>query len=307
MDEQRMKDYLALIQRLVNCPSGEEPAILQGSSELVDMGLVQVMVGVAEQLAAEGQENPAAFLKDMAGQLGRMLDGEAGPRDRVPIGDSFGFLMQLFQLILSSRGDAQQVYPFLKANVQFLDQRLLLTIQAFWEQVQQESQEKRQFHGMVIGEFANLIQQFPLGDRPLNMDMAIAAYEIVAQVFDRQTNAEVWATIQNNLAAALSDRIRGDRADNLERSIASYEQALLVYTREDFPVQWATTQNNLANALNNRIRGDRADNLERSITSYEQALLVRTREDFPVDWAMTQNNLAAALSERIRGDRADNL
>ena len=112
---------------------------------------------------------------------------------------------------------------------------------------------------------------------------------------------------QDNLALALSERIRGDRADNLERSIHAYEQALQVRTREDFPVDWAKTQNNLANALRQRIRGDRSDNLVRSIHACEQALQICTRENFPSQWATLQDNLANALSERILGDRADNL
>ncbi|MFN7502909.1 MAG: CHAT domain-containing protein, partial [Dolichospermum sp.] len=116
-----------------------------------------------------------------------------------------------------------------------------------------------------------------------------------------------WATTQNNLGTAYSDRIRGDKAENLENAIAAYNKALEVSTRTDFPVQWATTQNNLGTAYSDRIRGDKADNLENAIAAYEQALEVRTRTDFPVQWAMTQNNLGNAYSDRIRGDKADNL
>jgi hypothetical protein len=55
-----------------------------------------------------------------------------------------------------------------------------------------------------------------------------------------------WASTQNNLANAYTDRIRGERADNLERAIALYEAALTVRTREAFPTDWATTEYNLA-------------------------------------------------------------
>ncbi|MEQ8754765.1 MAG: CHAT domain-containing protein [Coleofasciculus sp. G1-WW12-02] len=113
--------------------------------------------------------------------------------------------------------------------------------------------------------------------------------------------------IQNNLAAAYSDRIRGDRAENLEVAITHYHQALLVYTQSDFPQDWAMIQNNLACVYYHRIRGDRAENLEVAIAHCNNALLVRTQSDFPQQWATTQNNLAAAYSNRIRGDRAENL
>jgi hypothetical protein len=42
MDEQRMQAYLSLIQELLECPSGEEPQILNRHQELVDEGFVQV-------------------------------------------------------------------------------------------------------------------------------------------------------------------------------------------------------------------------------------------------------------------------
>ncbi|NEP13102.1 MAG: hypothetical protein F6K14_23435 [Symploca sp. SIO2C1] len=57
MDENRSQAYLKLIQSLLDSPRGEEAQILQANSELVDAGLVQVMVSVAEHLAAEGSQN----------------------------------------------------------------------------------------------------------------------------------------------------------------------------------------------------------------------------------------------------------
>ncbi|EDX75681.1 hypothetical protein MC7420_6336 [Coleofasciculus chthonoplastes PCC 7420] len=42
MDEHRVQAYLSLIQKLLDCPSGEEPQILDGHLALVDEGFVQV-------------------------------------------------------------------------------------------------------------------------------------------------------------------------------------------------------------------------------------------------------------------------
>jgi hypothetical protein len=53
MDENRIQNYLNLIQELLNCPGGEEPEILQANSELVDLGFLQVCEGEAGQLALE--------------------------------------------------------------------------------------------------------------------------------------------------------------------------------------------------------------------------------------------------------------
>jgi hypothetical protein len=73
MEETRAQAYLQLIETLLNCPKGEELQILQANLELVDSGFLQVCEVVAENLAEEGQENPANFLRNLASQLGQLL------------------------------------------------------------------------------------------------------------------------------------------------------------------------------------------------------------------------------------------
>lgn len=50
MDENFLQAYLKLIQALLDCPSGEEAQILVTHWDVVDYGLVQTMVEVAEEL-----------------------------------------------------------------------------------------------------------------------------------------------------------------------------------------------------------------------------------------------------------------
>ncbi|CCH98309.1 MULTISPECIES: hypothetical protein [Microcystis] len=50
MNEQRTQTYLNLINQLLSCNDGDEPRILQENRELLDEGLVQVMVAVAQCL-----------------------------------------------------------------------------------------------------------------------------------------------------------------------------------------------------------------------------------------------------------------
>ncbi|MEB3887078.1 CHAT domain-containing tetratricopeptide repeat protein [Lyngbya sp. CCY1209] len=68
MDEQRLQDYLNLIQELLSCPSGSEAAILSRRPELLDRGLVEVMRAEAEMRAARGERN-AGWLRDFAGKI----------------------------------------------------------------------------------------------------------------------------------------------------------------------------------------------------------------------------------------------
>ncbi len=128
----------------------------------------------------------------------------------------------------------------------------------------------------VLGRLGNLYQQYPLGNRADNLELAIASYTTALIVYTRDAFPEDWAMTQNNLGNAYYSRINGDRADNIERAIECYQAALYVYNRDTFPEftrdtfreNWAMTRNNLGNAYSNRIRGDRADNIERAIDCY---------------------------------------
>jgi|JFJP01.1.fsa_nt_gi hypothetical protein len=68
MDENRVQNYLNLIQQLLHCPSGEEPKILQANSQLLDLEFLQVCETEAAQLVEEGRENEADFLRNLASQ-----------------------------------------------------------------------------------------------------------------------------------------------------------------------------------------------------------------------------------------------
>ncbi|QDL11571.1 hypothetical protein DP114_30015 [Brasilonema sennae CENA114] len=220
----------------------------------------------------------------------------------------FQFLEEVLRVTAESEGDAQVVYPLLVENTQYLNLNLAEVLRRWMtNKLAEVETDEAQSFAVDIFNFSNRIQEFPLGDKASNMEIAIAGYEVVSTVFTRQSFPQDWATTQNNLAAAYRNRIHGEKAENLERAIASYTAALEVRTRESFPQQWAMTQNNLATAYSDRIRGEKAENLESAIASYSAALEVRTRESFPQQWAMTQNNLATAYSDRIRGEKAENL
>ncbi|MFN6002624.1 MAG: CHAT domain-containing protein [Dolichospermum sp.] len=313
MDEQRLQAYYQLIQQLLSCPHGEEAAILQSNRELLDVGFLQVVVRVAGIFTQQGEENTANWLLALASQLSEELDIPLTPEPETPLNEAdfdtyLQFLLEVLQATAESEGNPQVVYRLLAANTDKLNLTFVKLLRLLATNTLEEAEpDAKQFFAVVIGEFSDLIQQFPLGNKADNMEIAITGYEIAFTVFTRETSPELWGTLQNNLGIAYRDRIRGDKAENLEKAIAAYNAALEVRTPTDFPVDWAATQNNLGNAYSNRIRGDKADNLENAIAAYNAALEVRTPTDFPVDWATTQNNLGTAYSDRIRGDKAENL
>ncbi|BAY10866.1 CHAT domain-containing protein [Calothrix sp. NIES-2098] len=207
------------------------------------------------------------------------------------------FLLDVLKLLADSRGNAQQVYSFLGQYQDKLNEQLLQTLpKAAGRLLVGESEQ--QYVAAVLGKFGNLIQQFPLGQRWLNLELAIAAYQLALEVRSCAAFPQQWATTQNNLATAYYNRIKGERAENLELAIVASQLALEVRTRAAFPVDWAATQNNLATAYSDRIKGERAENLELAITAYQLALEVRTRSAFPKECLGTARNLGNLYFEQ---------
>ncbi|NEP11944.1 MAG: tetratricopeptide repeat protein [Symploca sp. SIO2C1] len=302
MDEHRWQGYRKLIQSLLSCPDGEETQTLQAHWELVDAGLVELMISVAEQMAAEG-DGDASWFRRYAVEIAHGLGMVAATPE-----EYLQFLIQVLRAIRDSRGDPQIVYPLLQANLDKLDDGLTQILQAWaTKTLPTVEPQKAQFMAGDLISLGNRMQEFPQGNEASNLETALASYKSALKVYTREALPFNWATAQNNLAIAYRNRIRGARAQNLEDAIACFQNALQVLTREAFTFNWATAQYNLGLAYSNRILGDKAQNLEKAIAFYQNALQVLTREAMPVDWAMTQNDLANAYSARIRGARAENL
>ncbi len=304
MEEQRLQAYYQLIESLLNCPDGEEPEILAANTELLDADFLEVLAAVADHFAQQGEENTANWLRNFATSLNQ----ESAPITEEDIQTYGQFLLEILQATSDSNGDPQVIYPLLAANTDKLDNVFAELLQLWATNTLAEAEpDAATSIAADIGNFSNLIQQFPLGSKANNMEIAITGYEFILTVYTRNAFPVDWATLQNNLAAAYSARIMGERAENLELAIAAYRAALEVYTRNSFPEQWATLQNNLGTAYSDRIMGERAENLELAIAAYRAALEVYTRNAFPEQWASTQNNLAVAYRNRIMGERAENL
>ena len=67
----KTQDYVELIQALIDCPEGEEEAILEAHQDLINPELVRVMEQVAEQMAVEGDRSTASFLAGLTTDLNR--------------------------------------------------------------------------------------------------------------------------------------------------------------------------------------------------------------------------------------------
>jgi hypothetical protein len=74
MNEQRTQAYINLIEQLLACTDDEElNNILQANQELIDPEFLQVMENYATWLEQQGNNNPVAWLRNIAQQLGQFL------------------------------------------------------------------------------------------------------------------------------------------------------------------------------------------------------------------------------------------
>ena len=303
MNEQRTQTYLNLINQLLSCNDGDEPRILQENQELLDQGLVTELLKVADNLRLQSDLNNANRLMNIAGNLLQSYSSSSIKTET----NYLNFLIETLQKI-SENPNPQLIYPVWAQNLDKLDDNLARILDSWARNtLTQATPEQAYFIAVYIGNFSNLICQFPLGDITTHKEIAITGYEIALTIFTFEAFPQEWALTQFSLAIAYRNRIRGEKADNLEKAITAYQEALKVRTFDAFPEDWAMTQRNLGEAYRNRIRGDKACNLERAITACQEALKVFTFDAFPQNWANTQNNLALAYSDRIRGDKAENL
>ena len=217
-------------------------------------------------------------------------------------------LVHIWQYISHYAGDETVLYPWLATQQSGFNADWLAALPAAATAfITDQPAADRPAAAIVIATFGNLVQQIPLGQRALNLELAIAAYQQALTVISRAAMPIEWATTLNNLATAYQHRLEGDRADNLEVAIRAYGQALLVRTAATHPLDWATTLNHMATAYADRIMGDRHENLERAIDSYQRVLTVISPTTTPRAWAMTLNHLAAAYADRLIGDRDHNI
>ncbi|OUL24047.1 hypothetical protein BV372_29325, partial [Nostoc sp. T09] len=208
MNEQRLEAYYQLIESLLNCPNGEEPEILAANTELLDAGFLQVLAALADLYAQQGQENTANWLRNLA----KYLSQKSRPITEEDIQTYGQFLLEILQATADSNGDPQVIYSLLAANTDKLD-RIFAELLRHWatNTLAAAETETATSIAAVIGNFSNLIKQFPLGSKANNIKIAITGYEIALTVYTQSAFPVDWATTQNNLGIAYADRIFGER------------------------------------------------------------------------------------------------
>jgi CHAT domain-containing protein len=303
MDEKRYQEYLNLIQALLSCPNGQEEQILDAHANLIDAGLVQTVIQVAEVMKQRGNSDTANWLQNFSIQLNQRINNLS----RATL--YLIFLMRVMELIEKNQEEPSVIYSLLENNLDKLDDTFIKILHTWATSVFSKAEKDlARLTAAIIVIFSNRIRDFPLGKRLKNLEIALTGYETVLMVFSSQNFPEAWAEVQHNLGTVYRSRsVIEERSQNLERAIHHYKKALQIRTYETFPQDWADTQNNLGNVYKDRGLGDRSQNLEWAIYHYKEALRVITHDESPQKWAMIQHNLGVTYLNRLIGEQWQNL
>ncbi|GJD15411.1 hypothetical protein RIVM261_003670 [Rivularia sp. IAM M-261] len=70
---EELNKYFELIDKLLNCPNGQEPEVLEDNLELLDARLIKTMLKVAAIFVHENNSEGAEFLVHIARELSKQL------------------------------------------------------------------------------------------------------------------------------------------------------------------------------------------------------------------------------------------
>ena len=218
MDETRAQAYQQLIQTLLTCPNGDEPQILQDNSELLDRGFQETCESVAAKLAAQGGENGANFLRNLADQLGQFIDmnddGDSNNSQGENPQEYANFILELLQAEQASKGDIKVIYPMLAEREHLLNPRFSEVLQQVAQRLLDgENAETISSIVALIEDLSIYISNFPSGNKPNNIEIAITGYQIVLN--NREPWSEKYTQTENNLGEAYRKKINCSRAENL--------------------------------------------------------------------------------------------
>jgi tetratricopeptide (TPR) repeat protein len=146
------------------------------------------------------------------------------------------FLRSVLAQIDQTREDTEPVFDLFRANLDKLNEALLERLPQVFEEILKE--EKPLEIAALFKIFGERIQEFTLGNREINIEISIAAYQAALQVYTREAFPPQWAMTQINLGSAYGDRMLGNRAVNLIEAIAAYKFAFQVITDDTFPKNW---------------------------------------------------------------------
>jgi hypothetical protein len=137
--------------------------------------------------------------------------GFGKPKDGKPSGKNS---RQFFETVLDAAGtgNLERVYRLLDENEDKLNDNFAQLVREDAEvKLRKLNPRQRGNLATKLSRFSSFIGEFPRGDRASNIEIAIAAYEVLTKFFPRHAFPKQWARIQGHLGTNYKERIRGDR------------------------------------------------------------------------------------------------
>jgi hypothetical protein len=194
MDEQRLQAYLQLIQQLLACPTGEEASILWAREELIDPELTEVIYLAIARMEVEGT-NTVHKLRHFVEQIIIRVDSKGFSTDATVTVDMNPFMEEVIELILNMPENPIQIYDIWRNCLQKFNPDFWVKLPASFQVLSQRHSSKKVALGFA--KFGDLIGQFPLGVRWLNLEISITAYVQALQVYTRGASPLNWAMLQS--------------------------------------------------------------------------------------------------------------
>ncbi|MEZ2247329.1 CHAT domain-containing protein [Microcoleus sp.] len=232
------------------------------------------------------------------------------------------FIVQVLKLTLASEGDPQKVFPFLDKNLHQLNQNFIDELVSFISDLEKEKSQINIYQAFMMGiyPFSSLMMTFPKGNREINLDIAIAGWEIVLPFFERSQNynlpsdlSSLCGIIKLELGNAFYEKYEnrwGELDVNVEEAIKYFEEGFATLNsnhtldRELYGESRISCRVKLGISYfyRNQIKGDPGD-IEKAIDTYKLVLNSGCQEN-TLQWV--QMNLGNAYCLR-QGDPLENL
>ncbi|WP_353929996.1 tetratricopeptide repeat protein [Okeanomitos corallinicola TIOX110] len=128
------------------------------------------------------------------------------------------------------------------------------------------------------------------------IEQGIEFYQLAIKLITPDSQPEIYARVQNNLATAYGDLTRySNPVENWQKAVQAYNEALRYRTEKSDPLKYAACQNNLGTAYWHLGQySEPIEHLQKAITAYKSALIYYQADDEPSKYGMLQNNIGTA-------------
>lgn len=284
-EDSQNQAYYHFIDAIFSTPSESYIELLKAHQHLIDEQLVVLLLEEATFQEAEGDEEAGNMLRRRASQFNEVFNTDSHTSREEKIA-CFLLWMELYQTVIDTNGDEQAAYQVLEANLDKLNDEFAAQINCWVEIIFPDlTLEQVEATINVLLRINNWLSELPIGNKDINLEIAIASYESLLPFVEPDTLPETWATLNNHLGCDYYRRREGEQADNLAKAIDCYQLGLQVCSPDKFSQIWGRLQANLGNAYLD------SNNLEAAVTAFQASLQSYTDTEYPVMWAGTHNRL----------------